>query len=161
WQSPLWSPSSLPGLPSSSPARTRRVCSTSWSACSAGVTGSAATPFCWSPISTRHFGSVDMDGSTAAIQRGLMKAIVCRTHGRPDVLRLEEIDRPSVPDDGLLVRVHASSINPVDFFPLSRVAYTARLLSGGLKSKAKVLGIDFAGTVESVGPGCHRLQTGR
>src|SRR5438094_7676848 len=83
-----------------------------------------------------------MDGSTAAIQRGLMKAIVCRTHGRPDVLRLEEIDRPPVPDDGLLVRVHASSINPVDFFPLSRVAYTARLLSGGLKPKSKVLGID-------------------
>src|SRR5207248_8752105 len=101
-----------------------------------------------------------MDGSTAAIQRGLMKAIVCRTHGRPDVLRLEEIDRPSVPDDGLLVRVHASSINPVDFFPLSRVAYTARLLSGGLKSKAKVLGIDFAGTVESVGEGVTDFRPG-
>ena len=89
-----------------------------------------------------------------------MKAIVCRTHGRPDVLRLEEIDRPSVPDDGLLVRVHASSINPVDFFPLSRVAYTARLLSGGLKSKAKVLGIDFAGTVESVGQGVTDFRPG-
>ena len=41
----------------------------------------------------------------------------------------------------------------MDFFPLSRVAYTARLLSVGLKPKPKVLGIDFAGTVESVGEG--------
>ena len=89
-----------------------------------------------------------------------MKAIVCRTHGRPDVLRLEEMDKPFVSDDGLLVRVHASSINPVDFFPLSRVAYTARLLSGGLKSKAKVLGIDFAGTVESVGQGVTDFRPG-
>ena len=66
-----------------------------------------------------------------------MKAIVCRTHGRPDVLRLEEIDKPIVSDDGLLVRVHASSINPVDFFPLSRVAYTARLLSGGTQTESE------------------------
>src|SRR5437899_12838754 len=101
-----------------------------------------------------------MEWSTAAIQRGLIKAIVGRTHGRPDVLRLEEIDKPSVPDDGLLVRVHASSINPVDFFPLSRVAYTARLLSGGLKPKPKVLGIDFAGTVESVGGGVTDFRPG-
>jgi len=89
-----------------------------------------------------------------------MKAIVCRTHGRPDVLRLEEMDKPFVSDDGLLVRVHASSINPVDFFPLSRVAYTARLLSGGLKPKPKVLGIDFAGTVESVGEGVTDFRPG-
>lgn len=80
-----------------------------------------------------------------------MKAIVCRTHGRPDVLRLEEIDRPFLADDGVLVRVHASSINPVDFFQLSRVAYTTRLVSAGFKAKPRVLGTDFAGTVESVG----------
>src|SRR5436309_945907 len=43
---------------------------------------------------------------------------------------------------------------------LCRVAYTARLLSGGLKSKAKVLGIDFAGTVESVGQGVTDFRPG-
>jgi len=89
-----------------------------------------------------------------------MKAIVCRSHGLPDVLRLEAIDKPSVPDDGLLVRVHASSINPVDFFPLSRVAYTARWLGGGLKPKAVVLGTDFAGTVESVGKNVNEFKPG-
>lgn len=89
-----------------------------------------------------------------------MKAIVCRTHGLPDVLRLEEVDKPFVPDDGLLVRVHAASINPVDFFPLSRFAYTARRLSGGRKSKREVLGTDFAGTVESVGKSVTEFKSG-
>jgi len=89
-----------------------------------------------------------------------MKAILCRRHGRPDVLELEEIDRPSIADDGVLVRVHAASVNPVDFFPLSGVAYTARLLSGGLKARPVVLGTDFAGTVESVGKGVTEFKPG-
>ena len=89
-----------------------------------------------------------------------MKAILCRRPGRPDVLELEEIDRPSIADDGVLVRVHAASVNPVDFFPLSGVAYTARLLSGGLKARPVVLGTDFAGTVESVGKGVTEFKPG-
>ena len=89
-----------------------------------------------------------------------MKAILCRRHGRPDVLELEEIDKPSIADDGVLVRVHAASVNPVDFFPLSGVAYTPRLLSGGFKPKPVVLGTDFAGTVESVGKGVTEFKPG-
>src|SRR3989441_5939478 len=87
-----------------------------------------------------------------AVGRGRMKAIVGRAHGRPDVLKLKEIDRPSIGDDSMLIRVHASSINPVDFFLLSPVGYAVRRLSGGLRRKSLVLGVDFAGTVESVGP---------
>src|SRR2546422_8685895 len=87
-----------------------------------------------------------------AVGGGRMKAIVGRAHGRPDVLKLEEIDRPSIGDDGMLIRVHASSINPVDFFLLSPVGYAVRRLSEGLRRKPLVLGVDFAGTVESVGP---------
>jgi NADPH:quinone reductase-like Zn-dependent oxidoreductase len=89
-----------------------------------------------------------------------MKAIVCRKPGRPDVLELEEIDTPSVAEDGLLVRVRASSINPVDFFPLSRMAYTARLLSRGFKATAVVIGTDFAGTVEAVGKSVTEFKPG-
>src|SRR3989440_3631392 len=89
-----------------------------------------------------------------------MKAIVCRKPGRPDVLELEEIDTPSFAEDGLLVRVRASSINPVDSFPLSRMAYAARLLSGGFKAKAVVIGTDFAGTVEAVGKSVTEFQPG-
>lgn len=89
-----------------------------------------------------------------------MKAILCRRPGRPDVLELEEIDRPLIEDDDVLVRVHASSINPVDFFPLSRVAYTARLLGGRFNAKPVVLGTDFAGTVESVGKSVTEFKPG-
>ena len=85
------------------------------------------------------------------IATGSMKAIVCRRPGRPDGLRLEEIDRPPVPDDGVLVRVRASSINPVDFFPLTPIGFMTRGSSARSKPKAVLIGTDFAGTVEAVG----------
>jgi len=89
-----------------------------------------------------------------------MKAIRCHRTGRTEVLNLDEIDPPSIADDGMLIRVHAASINPVDFFPLSRVAHTARWLSGGFKATAYVLGTDFAGTVESVGKSVAEFKPG-
>jgi hypothetical protein len=58
-----------------------------------------------------------------ATWRKLMKAIILTHYGSPDVLRLEEIDKPVVPDDGVLLRVHASSVNIVDLFSLTRTAY--------------------------------------
>ncbi len=89
-----------------------------------------------------------------------MRAIVCRRPGRPDVLELEEIDRPPVAEDGLLVRVCAASVNPVDFFPLSRAGYTAQRLGGGFKPRPLVLGTDFAGIVESVGERVTEFKPG-
>src|SRR6267143_3468411 len=89
-----------------------------------------------------------------------MKAILCRRPGRPDVLELEEIEKPSLAEDGVLVRVHAASINPVDFFPMSRAAHTARLLSKGFRARPVVLGTDFAGTVESVGTSVTEFKPG-
>jgi NADPH:quinone reductase-like Zn-dependent oxidoreductase len=89
-----------------------------------------------------------------------MKAVVCRRFGSPDVVRLEEIDTPAVADDGVLVRVQAASVNPVDFFLLSPVSYFSRMLSGRGKPRPQVLGHDFAGTVESVGNRATQLQPG-
>ena len=45
----------------------------------------------------------------------LMKAIVYRCYGSPDVLRFEDIEKPTAADDQVLVRVHAASVNPVDW----------------------------------------------
>ena len=89
-----------------------------------------------------------------------MRAIVVRRPGRPDVLRLEDLDRPSIAEDGVLVRVHASSVNPADFFPLSRVGFTARRVGGGFKPKPQLLGIDFAGTVQAVGSSVTEFKPG-
>ena len=84
-----------------------------------------------------------------------MKAIVC---DRRDSLRLDETERPAVPDDGVLVRVHASSVNPVDLFPLSGAGRLVRRMNR--KPRLDVLGTDFAGTVASVGKDVTRFRPG-
>src|SRR5229473_619743 len=84
-----------------------------------------------------------------------MKAIVC---DRRDGLKLEEIERPAVLDDGVLVRVHASSVNLVDLFPLSGAGRLMRRINR--KPRQDVLGSDFAGTVESVGKNVTRFRPG-
>jgi NADPH:quinone reductase-like Zn-dependent oxidoreductase len=91
---------------------------------------------------------------------GTMKAIVCNTPGRLEALQLVEIPTPAVADDGLLVRVRACSINPLDFFTLSRAAYLARLVGWGFKAKPVVVGTDFAGIVESVGKNVTQVKPG-
>src|SRR5579864_7577460 len=83
-----------------------------------------------------------------------MKAIVCEKPGPVSRLRVSEIDRPAISGDGVLVRVHASSANPVDLFPTTGLGY----LQGG--RKPAVLGTDFAGTVEEVGANVRRFKAG-
>jgi NADPH:quinone reductase-like Zn-dependent oxidoreductase len=89
-----------------------------------------------------------------------MKALVYEKYGSPDVLELREIDRPLVTDDGVLVRVHAFSVNPVDWHTLTGTPYMVRLQAGLLKPKREVLGVDFAGTVEAVGGDVKKFQPG-
>jgi NADPH:quinone reductase-like Zn-dependent oxidoreductase len=84
-----------------------------------------------------------------------VKAIVCEKRA---VMKLEEIEVPAVPDDGVLVRVPASSVNPVDLFPLSGAGRPMRKLAR--KTKRDVMGTDFAGTVQSVGRDVTRLRPG-
>lgn len=90
-----------------------------------------------------------------------MKAIVCHGYGSPDVLTLEEIDKPAVPDDGVLVRVHVSSANIMDLFALTRMASMGRRPSGRRPVSARdLLGTDFAGAVEAVGKRITQFQPG-
>lgn len=90
----------------------------------------------------------------ATISATEMKAIVSERPGKPGNLRLKEISRPEVPEDGVLVRVHASSANPVDLFATSIAGY----LMGG--RKPSVLGTDFAGVVEAVGANVTEFRPG-
>src|SRR4051812_9873991 len=89
-----------------------------------------------------------------------MKAITYDTYGSPDVIELREIDRPPVSDDGVLVRVRAASVNPVDWHLLLGTPYLVRIESGLRRPKNEVLGTDFAGTVEAVGKDVKRFQPG-
>jgi NADPH:quinone reductase-like Zn-dependent oxidoreductase len=80
-----------------------------------------------------------------------MKAIVYRRYGSPDVLALEEVEKPTVKDGDVLVRVHAAAVNPFDWHLLRGQPYVVRPTSGWFKPKRNIPGIDVAGVVEAVG----------
>ncbi len=87
-----------------------------------------------------------------------MRAIVYHAYGSPDVLKLEEVQKPIPQDDEVLVQVHAASVNAGDCFLLRG---KARLMGFGfLKPKNTILGSDIAGRVEAVGRSVKQFQTG-
>lgn len=91
-----------------------------------------------------------------------MKAVLQERFGPPDVLRLEEVDRPRAGAGQVLVRVHAAALNPYDWHMMRGDPYAARLMGGmGLtRPKCRVAGIDAAGVVEAVGAGVRGLRPG-
>ena len=90
-----------------------------------------------------------------------MKAVVYDTFGSPDVLRIEDIPRPVPDDDQILVRVRAAALNPLDWHFMEGSPYLARLVSfGALRPAVTRLGVDFSGTVESVGKNVTQLKPG-
>lgn len=90
-----------------------------------------------------------------------MKAIVFHSYGQPDVLALEEIEKPEPEDDEVLVKVYASCINSWDWELLQGIPFVNRLMAGLLKpTKIKILGCDIAGRIESVGKNVKRFQVG-
>jgi NADPH:quinone reductase-like Zn-dependent oxidoreductase len=101
-------------------------------------------------------------GSAPALPKNarLMKAIVYRCYGPPDVLRLEDIEKPTPADHEVLVRVHAAAINPLDWHYMRGKPYIMRMESGIGAPKNPRLGVDFAGTVEAVGKDVKRFKPG-
>ena len=90
-----------------------------------------------------------------------MKAIVQDGYGSPDeVLDLEEIDRPAVEDDEVLVRVGAASIHIGDSLGIEGVPYVMRPVFSLVRAKNRVPGTDIAGTVEAVGGSATNLRPG-
>ena len=89
-----------------------------------------------------------------------MKAAVRDRYGSPDVIELREIDRPVAADDEVLVRVRAASVNPADWYGVTGRPYVGRAQMGVLKPKQRVLGVDFAGTVEAVGRNVTQFRPG-
>jgi NADPH:quinone reductase-like Zn-dependent oxidoreductase len=90
-----------------------------------------------------------------------MKAFVYTAYGPPDVLRLQELDKPMPKPDQVRVKVHAASVNYPDWSFLRGRPFLARLMSGGLvEPKHSVLGADIAGQVEAVGVDVNQFQPG-
>lgn len=89
-----------------------------------------------------------------------MKAIVYDVYGSPDVLKLEEIEKPTPKDDEVLVKIHAASANPLDWHIMRGEPFLARLDAGLRKPKNRLLGADIAGTVEAVGSSVREFKPG-
>jgi NADPH:quinone reductase-like Zn-dependent oxidoreductase len=90
-----------------------------------------------------------------------VKATVYHRFGPPDVLELQDVDRPALSDDDdVLVRVHASSVNPAEWYAVTGRPYVARPAMGLRGPKHAIPGADFAGTVEAVGSAVTDLRPG-
>lgn len=94
-----------------------------------------------------------------------MLAVTCRRYGPPEVLKIEEVARPTLKANEVLVRVRASSVTSGD---VRMRAFTGagifwlpmRLLFGVLRPRNPITGMEFAGTVAAVGQGATAFRVG-
>jgi NADPH:quinone reductase-like Zn-dependent oxidoreductase len=101
----------------------------------------------------------DCERQTAA-PANPMKAIVRCDYGLRN-LKLAEIEKPAPDDDQILVKVHAASINPLDWHYVEGTPYFMRAVGVGLRKPKEIrLGVDFAGTVEAVGKNVTQFKPG-
>ena len=99
-------------------------------------------------------------GAALAAEIVTMKAVVRRCYGPPEVLALEDVEKPTAAEDEVLVKVRAAGLNPLDWHYMRAEPYLMRLETGFGTPKSPRLGVDFAGVVESVGPGVTKYKPG-
>ena len=89
-----------------------------------------------------------------------MKAAVYYKYGPPNVIQLEEIEKPVPRPDEILIRNYAATVSTVDSIFRKGDSFFARMATGMLKPKNKILGSDFAGEVEATGKDVTRFKAG-
>lgn len=89
-----------------------------------------------------------------------MKAIVNTVYGSPDVLKLQELEKPVPKDNEVLIRVYATTVNRTDCAILRARLFIMRLFTGLRKPKRTTPGTDFAGKIEAVGKDVTSLKVG-
>ncbi len=100
------------------------------------------------------------DEPSAAAPSNPMKAIVYCDYGTAEVLKLEDVEKPTPKDDEVLVKVRAAAVNPLDWHYMRGTPYAMRLSAGMRKPSDIRMGVDFAGTVEAVGSAVTRFKPG-
>jgi len=90
-----------------------------------------------------------------------VKAAVFNRYGPPEVLEIRDVDKPAPRDGEVLVRVHATTVCAADWRLRKADPAFARLMLGLRRPKKfHVLGVEFSGTVESVGKSVTGLHAG-
>ena len=90
-----------------------------------------------------------------------MKAVTHSEYGGPEVLQIQEVEKPLPKDDQVLVHVRAVSLNPYDLHFLHGTPYVMRIMGGGLRTpKLTGIAVDFSGVVEAVGKDVPELHPG-
>ncbi len=91
---------------------------------------------------------------------GFVKAIVTTRYGPPEVLQLREIATPEPAENEVLIKLYASSVNPLDSFAIRGPLFFLPAIGRLLKPKHEVAGADIAGRVESAGKDVKQFQPG-
>jgi NADPH:quinone reductase-like Zn-dependent oxidoreductase len=89
-----------------------------------------------------------------------MKAVVQDRYGPPEVLRIEEVERPTPKDDEVLVRVRASTVSQSDAHIRAANPFLWRLIAGFRRPRWRSLGVELAGDVDAVGAAVTEFKVG-
>lgn len=89
-----------------------------------------------------------------------MKAILYTKYGPPEALQLTEVEKPEPTEKQVLVKVHAASVNALEWRGFSMSPLVRRLFGGLRKPRDPKLGIDVSGTVEAVGSNVTEFKAG-
>jgi NADPH:quinone reductase-like Zn-dependent oxidoreductase len=89
-----------------------------------------------------------------------MRAVVRTSYGPPDVVRIADVPKPTPKDNQVLVKVHATTVNRTDCGFRAGRPFFVRALTGLPWPRVTVLGTEFAGEVEAVGPSVTSFQVG-
>src|SRR5712664_1629899 len=96
-----------------------------------------------------------------------MRAVVYDRYGPPEVLRLEDVERPVPKEDEVLVKIHATTVNRLDVHTREAnrssglaIAVLSRLVSGLRRPRRRILGSEFAGEVEAAGATVKEFAVG-
>lgn len=92
--------------------------------------------------------------------RALMKAVICERYGPPDLLKIEEVERPVPKEDELLIKIHASTVNRSDAHNRAGRPYVSRFFHGLRRPNRRIPGSEFAGEVADVGGAVTEFKVG-